>query len=592
METRKSLLLCLLLTGIPAIWAYGEDGLEASALEKRRARQLVVLAEKVARGGNAAQASMVYCQACSMDLSLIDRKMLDLFESSDRLSELVSVIESHTKRISDESQIRLITNRLILNESTRDAGNDFLKRIWDQRSSIRKDLLQDLPAKTWAKVTDPAYFIRGMVIPDNFAEEGDGWNRFEKKNYWALSGDPVGTLVDAALVLQQNPQAARDLAIETQELIDRNPSWTGGLALLCFLEAKSGDTKRTSDLLKRLLKGHQQSAIPPKCAEQLASVMHGLDAAFDPFIIELCEISLEKRTKNLFASVLPQLMELYARSNRHPEAVQLARRLVDSKFDFNGASQKSYGVQKAYRGLISIDRPVEALLLTGQLDTAFTNSFGASDLGHHKLRVPLAKAEQHAASKITPQVVLDALDRGAFSKPRFEFAKAGVVSTTLLPREPNSPFDLVLSARQETRFEPTIHSATLAILKAAASSDRKDEIMNSTKLDQRLCEISANNPTSLDAAIATTCFAFYRGSISDAKSRLDELNSLRDGLGESSLPADRGLWLVAREAMAHESTKSSGETLAGRVLLAAKDTVWEPIVAQELKLLGGRKWSE
>lgn len=581
MDTRRFLLACLLLTCFPACWASCDDELKANDVEKRRAKQLISLAEKVARGGNSDKAFAVYCQACSRDRSLVDGKMLDLFERAGRLLELVPAIEAHTWEMEERSQILLISRRLILNESTRDKGSEFLKQIWDRHVAMRKDLTRYLQARTWAKVNDPAYFIRDKIIPRDVATEGDGWSRFAKKNYWALCGDPVGTLVDASMVLQQNEEAARGLAVEVQDLVDQHPHWKGGWALLCFLEAKSGDRKRAIELFQQLLEDHQRSPIPAANAELLASVMHGLDPAYDPFLIELCEISLETRTKNLFASVLPELMKLYGKANRHAEAMMLARRLVDSEFDFNGASQKSHGVQKAYLALIDIGRPVEALLLTGQLDTGFRNSYGASDSGHWSLRVPLAEAEQRAVSEVTPRVVLEALDRGAFSEPRFGFAEAEVVSTTILPCVASSPLDLVLSARQEARFKPAIYSATLTIFKAAVSTQKDGEVSDSNQLDQRVFQMSQQHPTCLEAAIATTCLAFYRNDISAAKSRLERLIVLRDELAKSNRIDDRALWPVAREAVAHEATKDIGEDLAEYVLLTAKDTEWEPVLVQE-----------
>ncbi|MEM7560857.1 MAG: hypothetical protein AAF394_17175, partial [Planctomycetota bacterium] len=178
-------------------------------------------------------------------MSLVDSKMLDLFERAGRLMELVPVIEAHNSEIADQSQILLISKRLIMNESTREEGNEFFKRMWDRHVAMRKDLTHYLRARTWAKVTDPAYYLRDKIIPGDVAKAGDGWSRFAKKNYWALSGNPVGTLVDANLMLQQNEEAARGLAIEVQGLVDKHTDWRGGLALLCFLEAKSGDRKRT-----------------------------------------------------------------------------------------------------------------------------------------------------------------------------------------------------------------------------------------------------------------------------------------------------------------------------------------------------------
>ena len=83
----------------------------------------------------------------------------------------------------------------------------------------------------------------------------------------------------------------------------------------------------------------------------------------------------------------------------------------------------------------------------------------------------------------------------------------------------------------------------------------------------------------MEAGIAATVFAFLRNDQESAENRLQKLEELVDG--KESRETDLCLWLVARLALASESTRATGEKLADRALTAAgkqSDPLWKEAI--------------
>ena len=97
----------------------------------------------------------------------------------------------------------------------------------------------------------------------------------------------------------------------------------------------------------------------------------------------------------------------------------------------------------------------------------------------------------------------------------------------------------------------------------------------------------------MESTIAATVFAFLRNDLETASDRVNKLRAL--GAAKEPQPSDLGLWLVARYALAEDSTQRLGRQVAQWAMEAAEKAstpVWKTAILRELKELERRAVSK
>ena len=116
----------------------------------------------------------------------------------------------------------------------------------------------------------------------------------------------------------------------------------------------------------------------------------------------------------------------------------------------------------------------------------------------------------------------------------------------------------------------TIFSPVIDVLNLAADFKGDGAEADKKRLDDLLRLQSEVNSGDIQAAVASTAFAFLRNDLATAKSRLEALQKMKLSEDTGAQEANASLWLVARYALKHESTRSLGEALAAKALIAAE----------------------
>ena len=338
----------------------------------------------------------------------------------------------------------------------------------------------------------------------------------------------------------------------------------------------------------------------------------------------------EFRAESLRSSPLKNLAYLYAKYGRRAEARTLLYGLVDMTDQHplvrnyrpgvfgscsNGGrcnachcnEMNTYDYEVLSTAMTDIGYPVDSFVSLARIDASFGNAYTSSggvsrkhsaekQTLYERLKYQkspgatsgLPSEMKRAAKLVTPQLVVEALDLDTL-RPAARFSTSTYddirdpqsswspselryFASTLEPEERTSGvIDLMLSVRhQGPDGTPEIVSPVIELLKLAANFDGPNTKKEIADLDARLRLQSEVNPNDIQAAVAATVFAFLRNDTKVVNDRLKRLQ----GLALSSKPEDQlantGLWLVARQALRHDSTKAFGEALAAKALASAE----------------------
>ena len=238
--------------------------------------------------------------------------------------------------------------------------------------------------------------------------------------------------------------------------------------------------------------------------------------------------------------------------------------------------------------LTVIGAPVEARMSLARISVSFKNAYDSDEAWakankfvgdwEYQGKEAFQPAKAKAESRITPQLILKALESGVFNEPN---------PLKTASREPASDIDLILGVRGENG-KSILFSPVIDMLALAAQAKGADAAIANIRIDQMLAEafqrnFSRNDPDQLEVGIAATVFAFLRNDLDAAAKRIETLNKPLPG--EEVRKAAVGLWLVAREAIQHERTREVGSRLAERALAAAEkqgDPLWAKAIREEL----------
>lgn len=576
----------------------------------------LTLANRLAEKEDWVAATDAYLSAYTSDPSLFNRTSAyahtQVFREADRLTELADFFsQTRVNSMGHSNGLDRLVWACLREKKSQTAGFELLKRVfnntpytddWGQTSN----LLLRSSTFPWEKVPDPIFYLRCVLLPNDF--EQPGWRRLSVSSC-ADDRVSVSGYLTIARPLYHDRETLRQFATEIRELIEQHPKWVGGWALLAFIEAESGNSREAVDVLRKRFLNAGSDEIPPSAAWLLGECLAGKDEELDRVVIELLEPCVRKvatlaykRTpgtfgpydqKSLRVSPIKTLARLYAKCDRKQEARQLLYGLTDltnrypllegyagntiescrngqrclacHRVESDASTFRSfYDAIDMTDAMTDIGYPVDSLTALARMDKSYGHAFDSSQgwldgspgwdgyLGFGSRHEEFKELKAKAETAITPRTVIEALELDTFQRSSTD----GKVA-----------LELMLSVRGEgPDAQATVFSPVVDILKLAVESKATNAAKDIAELDKRLVTLSEQHPKDIEAGIAATVFAFLRNDLDSAKGRLKQLQSITD-YPESDGAA---FWLVAREALRHDQTRIIGAVLAERAIVAAE----------------------
>ena len=601
-----------------------------------KAKDVLAQAKQQEKSGEFAKSADAYLEAYRLDPSLLRYDQFATIKKAQRTREFVEVFTvDRLKKVpqfghgSDGAKLKIVRD-LLLDDATCLDGNVFLKNMWVTTNTTARWYLLNPPYnRIWPNVIDTTFLIRDGFLPADIPAEGAGWDRFTLDIAGDSDDSAFGAPQYLRLLLDRIPQkkvSLSKLAREVEAKTQQFPDWKVGVAVQGLLEAELGNQQRAVELFEKMLSDPDEP-IPPKSAWVFGLALEGKSVALDQIVMRLYEINLDDgersaQGKALCSSAIRSLARLYAKYDRRDDARQLLLRLTEpegphfggkrsqfvlcsysSQFGIIRKNEAGYTVLpedklpkgtciQCHRkernlenyflmanGLTDVGFPVEARLALTRIDASFYNAHD-SDAAWAKANTSLPSPEYYGAKvfqpirakaegTITPQVLLNALESGVTIESDM---KRSVIAA------PAARIDLMLGVRG-VNGKSTLFSPVIDMLAIAAKAKGDEAAIANVKIDQLLSEAFDKNPDNVEAGIAATIFAFLRNDFDNAEKRLQKLEELVDG--KESQDSDLSLWLVARLALAGESTRAIGEKLADRALTSAgkqSDPRWKEAI--------------
>lgn len=570
--------------------------------------KLAELLEEESDWTNAADA---YLEVYRGEIELLSADQLPTFKTCGRTSEFVhTLIEANVVKLDAGYLPIKIVESLLNDENTRADGDQLLKHLWANPQSILFGRLLGEP-EIWKKVPDLSYYPGKILLPSNFASEGAGWGRFQGQSVAEAAEEPVRGLPLNLKSLPYDKATLRKLAEEVESAIEKHPNWKAGPAVLAYLEAKVGNHQRATELIRQVLADAETRPIPSDSAFLFGMALEGKTPELDREVMRLYESSLRNRPTRVFrASAIPKLARLHAKYNDRNTSRQVLHRLEDVDYDPSGSTvycspafrpESHNRCTECHRGksnllditvmsnnLTDVGYPVDALISLARIDASFANAYGSDEgwetnvfpqdisVNIKRGRSRFTPAKSKAEKAITPQAVLEALKSGVFS---------GRDMTKPAPENTEVAIDLMTSVRGVDGGS-ALFSPALEVLELAAKAKGDEASIAIVQIDQLLAEAFDKNPDNVEMGIAATVFAFLRNDLDAAEKRSKKLNAVV--AGRESQERDVALWLVARLALANETTRDIGRKLAERALAAAGmrgDELWKEAITRERSTL-------
>ena len=351
-----------------------------------------------------------------------ENKIRAAFTKADRLSELVEFFDEATiqQMGSHNRSLKDLICDAVKDETTKAAGFALLKRVFRyQRKGgsslaiVPKSLLES-KSFDWEKVPDPVYYLRSVLLPDDFEEPG--WELLSPQ-ILLVDRTSVGGLLTLIEPLCYSDQALHTFADEIRGLIKKHPKWIGGPALLAFVEAEGGNGDEAAKILKQHFIDPGTPKFEPAAAWLIGECVAGKNKALDRVLIQLLEPCVKQIANRnyrrpshstgpfgddpLRISPIKTLAKLYAANGRELEARQLLYGLMDPLDQhplvqgyviserlacrFKTIAANCTACHRKERGLLDfmaasdamtdVGYPVDSLLSLARIDSSFQNAF-------------------------------------------------------------------------------------------------------------------------------------------------------------------------------------------------------------------------
>lgn len=473
----------------------------------------------------------------------------------------------------DTLRICLATERPATFEpkSTGDRRVIVLKREEPTHLQVDSGLLAVLQDYQVRAVEDPLQILRPKLIPQDVEHDRLGWNRVKAVTFLNKGGGyPV---LGSLKPLLQDPKVVAELSDEIEELIEQHKNWKAGKAILCFLQAESGNHVRSAELLQEILDDAQKHPIPGDAAWGLGLVLQNRDPELDRLVMQLYRHGQETMSW-VYArrsSPLADLARLTAKYGEKEKARDLLLRMSESYYDVDSPAptiscpytdsctkchkreRNFYDFTYMAGQLTDLGYPIDGYMALGRIDSSFQGAFSGDsqwfreklgrDLSNERKEFDGAKAK--VIQGLDASAILQGLELGSFRG------------------DSNQPFEFLLTIRGR-RNKQILFSPIIEVLKLAVESKESNSAKDIAELDRRLVTLSKQHPKSIEAGIAATVFAFLRNDLDSAKGRLQTLQAITDSKSDGTV-----LWLAARYALKFDETVAAGKALAEHAVRAA-----------------------
>ena len=553
-----------------------------------------------------------------------DRLVFNAFKKAGRLVELGKCI-GETAELSEECDLvtaRETIEALMKDDRTRALAYQTLEKAFKVSHEVRSQVLAypEYFGVDWTTAPNAIIYLRASLLPASL----DRYQHPFSKSLFS------------------QPEAVREFTDEVRLLSSKNRGARATLLLLTVLESEIGNLEAAEKIISEHFIGPNGPTLGSENALTLAYGIVGKNEALDRLAMQLWESKISVQRDGLSFRPLPDLAKLYGKYGRREEARQLLYGLVSPTDQHPLLKGYQPGIKTSCRryyeqkcsschqgetnltdytvlsdGLMDIGYPVDSYISLARIDDSFRNIY-SSTTGWLELtpdensydRLVEYRNESHdylfkrrvaqASQEVTPNLVIEALRLGTFEKsPRYTKESYEALRTptsrkqkrTLeLEEATDDAMDLMLSVRgvgpeaQATVFSPVIEVLELAAnFKGDGAQEDKD------RLDALLRLKAETYSNDVQAAVASTAFAFLRNDIPTAKKRLESLQRMELSNDAKAQKANACLWLVARYALAHDSTRSLGESLAEKALTAAtglpKTRIKEAIHREQMEIL-------
>lgn len=540
---------------------------------------LLTFAKQLAQVGKHSEACDQYLELLKVqpdwvtdDLYQIDR----VFTQAKRQTDLVNGLsEINMKRISQPHYIINTASRLLQNESSLEAGLTLLERAFEAFPQYRQNLVQNLRSPAVWKNDRVYEFAKRAVLPSTQDIQANPWMGLDQISSYSGNGE-VNVFFHQMLQGLKATDKLKDLEASISELLDQQPGWHSGSAMLALLELNSDRKSEAQARLQKLADNEELiKTMPAEACWIIGQELDRFEETRD-LAMTLFERAMSAPSQNsmnqLQYSPVSKLIDGYIRVGRKEEArTVLLKQLSASTYDQYDQDYSSYqriqNSQWAAQKLLTMEAPVDAVRLYQQLlnnpeSLAAANRFhgNGDDYYEKTVRSGLAKA----LASVTSENADDAI------------AQLLVVPETLKPGTPAIELMLDVPNASSLAKEP-IRSSYVELLKSLSK-----ERTIADNITVRISQMAAQHPHDLSIAIAMTAWSLEMKH-ADAAEAVKNLVALATDHPLESIPEGRRpnsrqrreagmlipLWLVARQCLATDDLHEQGTRLAEMCSAAA-----------------------
>ncbi len=510
------------------------------------------------------------------DLYQVER----VFTRAKRKLELVKALSSmNLKSISQPYYIANTASNLLQDEENVDVALTLLERAFDAFPQYRRYLIRNLRNdKIWKN--DRFYrFAKRLVLPSELDLKSNPWVGLDEINSYSGNGEVNVFFHEMVQGLKSTDRLA-DLKESIGELVNQQPQWFSGKAMLALIELASDQKNEARSRLKKLVDDEEaMKTIPAEACWIIGQELDRFDETRETAML-LFEKAISAPSQNSMNQIqyspVVKLVEGYIKAGRKEDARELLlKQLKSATFDNYDVEYASYqqieNTNWVAQKLLAMECPVDAIRLYRQLldspeKLSSATRYNGQGADHYEKNAKsgIGKALSTMDASHANEVVAQLL-----TVP--EQIKTGTAAIDLMLMTPNA----------KELAKESIKSSHVELLITLSK-----DATTSKAIAKRFAEIVEQHPQDLSIAIASATWKLKtkNDSAADDVRRLAVLASDQplESIPEGRRPNSRQrreaataipLWLVARECFQVEELSDTAQTLAELSLQAAKRQV-------------------
>ncbi len=532
---------------------------------------------QLASNGAPAESLEHYKVAIKKDPSLLANSYYEVqsaFQQANKMDEMVKLYESVDFKSfgSNSYTVPNLIQQLMQDPQHRDQAMVLFRKAWkdlpDQRSTLMGSLFND---DLW-KLPEIYDYAREACIPAANRPLASPWSGIDEIMSYNSDGT-VNGLLGRLIEASSRQGKLEQLGVEVEAALQKHPDWAGGRAIRAVIEARSGKVAEARKDLEAILA--DDASVSADGRVLVGQELDKVEALRD-VELKLYETALD--AQNLASNGMDfrygpgrKLALLYKKAGRDRDARALilkhARRDFDTSSNVNYSAYRKINNSVALGGLLSeLGYPADAAKIYSDLTNdseAFENArsyVGNTDYYLNQIRRGLARS-------------LSPTDGPTLER---------TLKTLLTPRpdaKPGEPrLDLVLLC-----YPRELDKAGVTCVFAESAKSLKDHKELGGEVRQVASRLVEAHPDDLSALAAAAILAAAEEKPEPLLEAAGRLAKAVDSTPLEPLPvgarpnarqreeAERRLvlWVVARECLKHDATRSVGEALASRAREAA-----------------------